>query len=306
LGRISLTVAQKWGRIAFAIGTGREPYPAGIQVGSVEDQVSMRNRFFLLAAVALFLAALLLSCTMGGGRLAEVTPTPTKTPRLLFTSTMTATATPLPSDTPLPTDTPVPPTETPAPTDTALPPTETVIEATATPLPPTDTALPATNTSAPPTNTPRPRATNTPIPPTNTPKPKVDFRIKELYAFEDGSLTSSGLHNVYFTVVDAGGAPIDGVIIEEVNNQDREQVISGDKGPGKAQFLMWASDYRFKVVGNVGGQGLSSETTHVLSIVFEHATWDDLIQGGICSDEASCRAMGPMHFSYNVTFQRTW
>ena len=34
-----------------------------------------------------------------------------------------------------------------------------------------------------------------------------------------------------------------------------------------------------------------------------HFTQD---RGGICTDEASCRAMGPMHFSYNVTFQRTW
>jgi hypothetical protein len=266
----------------------------------------MTNRFVFLAVAGVLLAALLLSCTMGGGRLADVTPTPTKTPRPLFTSTMTATATPLPSDTPLPTDTPVPPTETPAPTATTLPPTETAAVASDTPPPPTDTALPATNTPAPVTNTPRPRATSTPAPPTNTPKPKVDFRIEELYALEDGSLTSSGLHNVYFTVIDAGGAPIDGVVVEEVNNGDHEQVISGDKGPGKAEFTMWAADYRFKVVGNVGGQSLSSETTHVLSIVFGHAVWDDLIRGGICSDEASCRAMGPMHFSYHITFERTW
>jgi hypothetical protein len=133
----------------------------------------------------------------------------------------------------------------------------------------------------------------------------VDFIVKEIYAFEDGSLTASGFHNIYFTVVDAGEAPIDGIILEEVNNQPPIQVTSGNKGPGKTEFTMYAGDYRFKVVGNNSGQTFSSETTHVLSIVFEHADWNDLIRGGICSDEASCRALGPMHFSYNVTFQRT-
>lgn len=269
----------------------------------------MKNRTLLLVGLVILLSVVLLGCSMGGADVARVTPTPTKTPRPLFTSTHTPTATPPPTDVPLPTDTlvptdtPPPPTDTPAPTDTPLPPVPT-----ATPWNQSDLLMP----TGPPTDTPVPRPTNTPAPPTptarptDTPRPQVDFKIKEIYAFEDGSLTSSGLHNVYFTVVDPGGAPIDGIIIEEVNNQPASQVVSGDKGPGKTEFTMWAADYRFKVAGNVGGNTFSSETTHVLSIVFEHAVWDDLIRGGICSDEASCRALGPMHFSYNVTFQRTW
>jgi hypothetical protein len=175
-------------------------------------------------------------------------------------------------------------------------------------VPPTETAtsVPPTATEAPPTNTPKPAATNTPAPPTATPKPAVDFRVQEIVAFEDGSLTVTGLHNIYFTVIDAGGAPLDGIILEEVNNPPPAQVVTGDKGPGKTEFTMWAGDYRFKVVGAADGQAFTSETTHQLSIVFEHGVWDDLIRGGICSDEAACRALGPMHYSYNVTFQRTW
>jgi hypothetical protein len=134
----------------------------------------------------------------------------------------------------------------------------------------------------------------------------VDFRVKEIYAFEDGSLGPTGLHNVYFTVIDAGGAPIDGIVIEEIANQPPEQVVTGNKGPGKTEFTMWAGDYRFRVVGNSGGQSFRSEETHVLSIVFGHAVWDDLIRGGICDDPASCEALGQSHYSYNVTFQRTW
>ncbi|MFN2291284.1 MAG: hypothetical protein ACK2UC_08865 [Anaerolineae bacterium] len=262
----------------------------------------MRNRILILAAVATLLLGALLGCSLGSQESARVTATPTKTQRPLFTSTFTPTPSPVPSDTPVPTDTAIPPTETSLPTETPQP--------TDTPAPtlevPTDTPIPATETPAAPTNTAPPRPTNTPLPPTSTPKPAVDFRITEIVAFEDGSLTVSGLHNIYLTVVDASGGPLDGIILEEVNNDPHEQVVTGNKGPGKTEFTMWAGDYRFKVVGNTSGQTFNSETTHVLSIVFEHAVWDDLIRGGICTDEASCRALGPMHFSYNVTFQRTW
>ena len=246
----------------------------------------MRKRFPVLAALAaLFLA--LTSCAAGEGEVAGVQSTPARTMRPVFTSTTTATATAVPSDTPLPSATPVP-------TDTPLPPSDTP--------PPTDTPAPEAPTDTPPPELPSPTASPQPAPP----RPAVDFRVAEIVAFEDGSLLSSGMHNVYFTVLDAGGAPLDGIVLEEVNNQPTERVTSGDKGPGKAEFTMWAGDYRFKVVGNAGGQAFSSETTHVLSIVFQHAVWDDLIAGGICSDAASCLAMGPMHFSYRVTFQRTW
>jgi len=266
----------------------------------------MRKRFLVLAAfAALFLA--LSSCGVGGGDVAGVQATPARTVRPVFTSTNTATATARPSDTPLPTETPVP-TETPLPpSDTPLP-TDTPVSEAATDMP---TALPSPTAPPPPaaTTAPQPQPTNPPPPPTATATakpPQVDFRVAEIVAFEDGSLMASGLHNIYFTVLDANGTPLDGVILEEVNNQPPLQVTTGDKGPGKTEFTMWAADYRFKVVGNTGGQALSSETTHVLSILFEHGVWADLIRGGICTDEAACRAMGSMHYSYNVTFRRTW
>ena len=257
----------------------------------------MKKRVWLLAGLGALVVLLLLGCSVGDGRLSGITATPTKTLRPVFTSTLT------PTTTPLPTETPVPPTDTPAPTATPLP-TETPIPPTA--VVPTDTPVPPTDTPAPPTNTPKPRPTNTAVPPTKTPKPQVQFKVKEIVAFVDGSMTATGLHNIYFTVVDAGGAPLNDVILKEVNNQPSEQVITGNKGPGKTEFTMWAADYRFQVVGNVGGQSFTSETTHVLSVLFGHAVWDDLIRGGICGDAASCEALGPIHYSYNVTFQRTY
>lgn len=117
---------------------------------------------------------------------------------------------------------------------------------------------------------------------------------------------STGGHNINFTVVDAAGTPLDNIILEETNNTPPSQIISGDKGPGKAEFIMWAADYRFKIIGNTGGETHSSEETHVLSILEGHANWDDLIRGGVCGSVEACQAIGSMHYSYNVTFQRTW
>lgn len=269
----------------------------------------MRYRTILAIGIITLMGVILLGCSLGGQRSASITPTPTKTQRPLFTATLTPAASPVSTDTPaIPTE--APPTATPAaPTATPVPPTETVpapTEAlpTDTAVPPT--AVPATATPAPPTNTPRPQPTHTPAPPTNTPRPQVDFVVKEIYAFEDGSLGPTGLHNVYVTVVDAGGAPMDGVIVEEVNNSPPEQVVTGNKGPGKTEYTMWAGDYKMRVVGDTSGAAFNSETTHVMSIVFGHAVWDDLIRGGICDSAATCEALGPMHFSYNLTFQRTW
>jgi hypothetical protein len=268
-----------------------------------KDSHHMRLRVLFLTGLIVLLFVLLLGCSLGGGSVSSVTPTPTKTLRPMFTSTLTPTVAQAATETPLPTPTPPAPTDTPIPTET-LAPTETstpTVEAS-----PTNTASAPADTAAPPTDTPPPRPTSTPVPPTNTPQPQVDFKVKEIVAFENGSLGSSGLHNIYFTVVDGGGATMDGIILKDVANQPGDEVITGNKGPGKTEFTMWAADYRFQVAGNTSGRTFTSETTHVLSVLFGHAVWDDLIRGGICPDAPSCEALGPIHYSYNVTFQRTW
>jgi hypothetical protein len=277
-----------------------------VQSRSLEDRFSMMKRMILLVGLSILLAAFLLGCTMGRGKLADITATPTKTTRPLFTATWTPTATPLPTETPVPTDTPIPPTETPLPTDTPIPPTETTVPPTEALQPPTDTAVPPTDTPAAPTETPRPRATSTAVPPTNTPKPKVDFRVKEIVPFVDGSTGQSGYHNIYFTVIDAAGQPLSEIILESPDSQPPGQAIAGSKGPGKAEFTMVYSDYYFQVTGDTSGRKYTSEVTHRLSMIPGNYWWPDAIAAGICANEQACIAFGPMHFSYNITFQRTW
>ena len=51
------------------------------------------------------------------------------------------------------------------------------------------------------------------------------------------------MHNIFVQVVDAGGSPVDGVLLVQSPNGQPGNVldkqVSGSKGPGKAEFIMW-------------------------------------------------------------------
>lgn len=204
-----------------------------------------------------------------------VSPTETWTPELVAAPT-----TPVPTDTPLLTDTP-PPIPTPVLTDTPRPPL------------PTDTPVPA------PTDTP------TPSPPTDTPAPAVDFRVAEqrILSPEENKGGKLGDHLIFITVMDVNGAPLDGIVLREIGVTD-DELITGDKGPGKAEFLMQGGGaFALMVVGEKDGRAYTSETTHQLSL--EDPILDDLVVAGYCPDVGTCQNH-PWHWSYAVTFQRTW
>jgi hypothetical protein len=243
----------------------------------------------------------------------EPTATPTKTPKTVEVGQVVATETPLPppvtptpaptetpTNTPIPADTPTPlPTDTPLPTET---PTETTeIPPTATPLPPTETPPPA-----PPTATPEPTA-----PPT----PALDFVITELRALglgeNNGGIEGAGSgRTIFITVIDAAGNPIDGALIVNTAEYPR-QTISGDKGAGKAEVLMDREVFRLKIE-SVGGAPVRSETSHNMSLM--QPVPQDIVGklGGPDYSNPSCITLDncPLppgkHFSYVITFQRTY
>lgn len=265
----------------------------------------MRKRS--LAAVAFFgvLALALLGCGLIGGDVAQVTATPTKTTRPLFTST------PTPTPSPSPTETNPPPTDTPLPTDTAPPPTETPA-ATATPLPemtataaaPSDTppateAVPS-NTPAP-SNTAPPRPTNSPAPPTDTPRPQVDYRVVEQRLMSKAE-NEAQRHMILLRVVDAGGNPLSGVVVWDPGHPDQEATSGTKPEPYHAEYLFWNYDgYQLEI------KGANSEKTKVLSTDVFKIPIEDLVAAGYCSDASSCNpAELVQHFCWYVTFQRTW
>jgi len=141
-----------------------------------------------------------------GGRIGQVTPTPTKTPKPTFTATPLPTDTPIPTDTPLPTNTPTPVT----PTNTPVIMTATVTPAptdTPTPIPPTATTKPTSK----PTSKPKPTSTKTPIPaPTNTPLPAFEYRAIHQTALDSKNCGSTGIKG---TVYSSSNAPTAGVYL---------------------------------------------------------------------------------------------
>lgn len=250
------------------------------------------------ARVLLFLAllpvlTLVWACSASGP---QATPTPTKTPRpptLVASSTPTPrppTATIAPSVTPPPSITPAP-IATDSPTATALP-------ATATPVP-TATAVPATRPPAQPTNT---------RPPTAAPAPQVDFVIAELRVLglgeNNGGIEVGGLRNIYVTVVDAAGNPIDGAVI--VNTAPYpSRVVSGDKGPGKTEILMDREEFRL-TVESVNGSAVRSETTRTMSLINPAPADIAGKLGDTCPTVDNCPVPPYKHFSYVLTFRRTY
>jgi len=225
----------------------------------------------------------------------QPTPTPTRTPKPTFTPTsaltptavVMATATPLPTDTPGPTDTPVPAvTDTPVHTDTPVP---------------TDT--PAPTAPPPPTNTPEPTAPPAPPP---TPTPDKDFKIAKRQL-----MCGHGGHAIFITVVDINGAPLDGVILKVTDpdpNTDDVEVITGDKGPGKAEYLMWGEQWVWverDASGKTYGRDRSEVAEHVDRVP---PAWD-LIAAGECdglSDEECEQRRHTCDGSYELVFQRQW
>jgi hypothetical protein len=156
-------------------------------------------------------------------------------------------------------------------------------------------------TEAPPTDTPKPKPTNTPLPPTNTPKPQVEFRLVEQRLMSK-SENEAQRHMVLIRVVDAGDAPLNEVVVWDPNHPEQEAVAGSKPEPYHAEYLFWDyGGYQLEV------KGTTSEKTKVLSTDVHQISIEDLIGAGYCPDANNCNPDELVqHFSWYVTFQRTW
>ncbi len=246
------------------------------------------SKIILLLAIGL-MALIMTGCD------ASTQPAPTPKPvaiRATWTPTATAlppTATPLPTQTPTATPTSIPTdTPTPAPTDTPVP------TATPTAVPPTATPVPAQPTPAP--------------APTNTPVPQTDFRVAELRVLGEGENNGgsgqSGQMNIFITVLDAAGNPLNGAQIVNEEQQFPVTAVSGDKGPGKAEITMYAQLFRLKIA-SLNGQPVSSEVTTKLGLKdMDPAPLIGKL-GDVCTTIENCPPWPRKHFSYVLVFQKT-
>jgi CRP-like cAMP-binding protein len=208
---------------------------------------------------------------------------------------VTPTYTPWPTETPLPTATFTPtatPTETPIPTATFTP-TATPIPPTATPVPPRVVARAAPAQA--PAPAPAPAAAAAAAAPA---KPSVQFSL-----IENRRLTACenlGKHNIFIKVVDAGGNPVDGVVLvqtpkDQIGNV-LDKTVSGTKGPGLCEFAMWKmAEYSVYVTDD----GVNPASVEVASGMNSNFAGDEM-----CPTADGGNTL--FHNSFNVIFQKNW
>lgn len=168
----------------------------------------------------------------------------------------------------------------------------------------------------------------TPVPATPTPAvtptptaPPVDFVVKSvrLWTNEEnggsglgGSVTNCGYgHNVFITVVDAAGNPVDGAVFEDSYKTLRQ--ISGSRGPGRAEYIFWGNGYQLQVVEYApAGRPVTSELSPLVSPKDEEIPIPWLIEGHYCANTEECEyrisrnLLCRGHYSFDMLFQRTW
>lgn len=205
----------------------------------------------------------------------EVTPTftpwPTETP--IPTPTFTPTATPTNTPTPTPTFTPSPtPTFTPVPTNTPVP----VRVAAQAPV------AAAARAAA----------------PAPAPVPSVQFKLIEMRRLSP--CENRGMHNIFVKVVDAAGNPVDGVLLiqspaGQIGNV-LDKAVSGSKGPGKAEFIMWKGAEYAVYISTDGVNPASSDIARPL-----HSNFTD---EELCADGGGGNTL--FHNSFSLVFQKNF
>ena len=259
-----------------------------------------RPRMFALSTL-LIVIGIVSACSLGRGSSQATTPTPTKTPRppaaeAAATPAAAAVVPDLPTHTPLP---------TPAPTSTAAPrrphhrPPQSRPHSRRYRRWPHSRRRPAFHLPPPPTA----------APPTDTPAPQVDFAIAELRALgqgeNNGGIEGPGAgRTIFITVVDAAGNPIDGAVIANTAPY-AGHAVSGDKGPGKAEILMDREEFRLKIE-SVSGQPVNSEVSHTMSLIAPEPADIAGKLGDACPTVDNCPLPPYKHFSYAITFRRTY
>ncbi|MEM7345303.1 MAG: hypothetical protein AAF485_13775 [Chloroflexota bacterium] len=185
---------------------------------------------------------------------------------------------------------------------------------------PTATPVPEEPT---PTETPIPEPTATPVPaeptptpvPTEPPAPEFAYQIVHFKVLGEGEnnggiFNKGGQHLIFLTVLDANGVGVDGAVIRDENGSALE-VITGDKGPGKAEITMDWEPYKLYIASDPSGP-TTSQVSNQMNNAFPHIP--DVVGklGDINNEYSVCptpdvRCVPPfysVHFSYEITFQK--
>jgi len=129
-------------------------------------------------------------------------------------------------------------------------------------------------------------------------KPAVQFKLTEMR--RQTPCENKGKHNIFIKVVDAAGAPVDGVILVQTPagqpGNVLDKMVSGVKGPGLAEFVMWKGAEYAVYVSQDGVNPASSDIAQPVHPNF--------------ADEAQCSEGGGgntlFHNSFSLVFTKTF
>jgi hypothetical protein len=114
-----------------------------------------------------------------------------------------------------------------------------------------------------------------------------------------------GDHTFYISVLDAAGNPLNGVTVEIFWDGGALRVISGSKGPGKADQPITGGHFKLRVVEDAGaGRPVTSERSRLMRTGdWPEAEWEEVRQAGYAINH---RFYCHSHYSWDVEIRRTW
>lgn len=138
----------------------------------------------------------------------------------------------------------------------------------------------------------------------------VHFKVLGLDENNGGIRDSSSQHLIFLTVLDQAGNGVDGAVVRNLVG-DKSEVVTGAKGPGKAEISMFWEPFKLAVVSDPSGP-VTSQVSNQMGLAFPHLPdivgklGDVNYEYGACPTlEIKCQwPIQAVHFSYEITFQR--
>ena len=106
------------------------------------------------------------------------------------------------------------------------------------------------------------------------------------------------------------GAGVDGAVVRNLVG-DKSEVVTGGKGPGKAEITMYYEPFKLTVANDPSG-AVTSQVSTPMGLIFPHLPaivgklGDVNYEYGACPtiDIKCAWPLSAIHFSYEITFQR--
>ena len=138
----------------------------------------------------------------------------------------------------------------------------------------------------------------------------VHFKVLGLGENNGGIRDSGAQHHIFLTVLDQSGNGVDGAVVKNLVGEKGE-VVTGNKGPGKAEITMFWEPFKLTVVSDPSGP-TTSHVSNQMGLVFPHLP--DLVGklGDVNYEYGACPTLDikcewpiqAIHFSYEITFQK--